>query len=193
MATAEQRAHAGRLLEIHQRNLNDLLERKAKYGDDAPLHLDRQIETEEAAIESLKPFLRPDPPRDVQAFINNVSDGDWAMLFQQGVQQNMRLTKLEEGQVQSRQQQHEAQLWRIEHQDAIRSIPAIATEVRRETKGRVFGQLRNLLLVAALSVFVIANGRYTGESLLRAGAEVLGMFVVITVVSRAVLWVRRFL
>jgi hypothetical protein len=190
VATAEDRAQAGRLLEIHQRNLNDLLARKAKYGDEAPIHLERQIETEEAAIESLKPFTRPEPPRDVQAFIHNISDGDWPMLFQQGVQQNMRLTRLEESMSEMKQQQTSAQLWRMEVQDAIRSIPTIARSVAQETQGRLAGQWRNLLFIFCVAVFVVANGSFTLAALIRATLEVGGMAFVVTILVKLALWFR---
>ncbi len=151
MATSEEREHARRLLEIHQRNLRELEERAAKYGADIPLHLKNQIDQERADIAALEPIAKPAPSQIVQSFVSGVSDGNggnWAMLFSQFVLLNSRMTKQEEQTQRILDEQGRASMWRMQAGHDIEDL-------KTDQRARRPGQQRNLWLLSTTVALLI--------------------------------------
>ncbi len=143
MATDEDRAHARRLLDIHQRNLRTLEEQAATYAGDVPLKIANQVEVERANIAALEPIAKPAPTAAVQAFVTGVADGNggnWAMLFSQFVLLNARMTKQEEQTQRILDEQSRASQWRL---TAGQDIEALKTDAYAGERGRQ----RNLWLL----------------------------------------------
>lgn len=143
MATDEDRAHARRLLEIHQRNLRTLEEQAATYAGDVPLKIANQVEVERANIAALEPIAKPAPSSAIQAFVTGVADGNggnWAMLFSQFVLLNARMTKQEEQTQRILDEQSRASQWRM---TAGHDIDALKTDAYAGERGR----RRNLWLL----------------------------------------------
>lgn len=131
MASAEERAHAARLLKIHRENLERLEEKKAKFGLDAPQWVENQIDEERANIAALEPLVKPQPSQKVQEFVKSTASGeiDLMMLFLQGTQINARMTRQEEqNQKQGAQnqaiieEQSRAALWRMQTGETINDL-----------------------------------------------------------------------
>lgn len=157
MATAEDRAHAERLLYEHRRRLKALELRKVRAGDSADPSLDTQIEDERRDVSVLEALLESPVSDDVRDTIrrNTEGDFDFTMLFLQGVKQNERITKIEEKVETVMQGQGAAQLWRLN----------IAEHLEASDAARVAGQKRNfrisignltllLLLVTIMAYFL---------------------------------------
>jgi hypothetical protein len=153
MASDEDRAHARRLLEIHQRNLRALEEQAASYAGDVPLKIANQIDVERSNIAALEPIAKPPPSQSIQAFVTGVSDGNggnWAMLFSQFVLLNARMTKQEEQTQRILDEQFRASNWRL---SAGQDIEALKDDTRAGERGRQ----RNLWLqISALVVALVA-------------------------------------
>lgn len=157
MASAEDRAHAERLLYEHRRRLKSLELRKVRAGDSADPSLDTQIEDERRDVSVLEALLESPVSDDVRDTIrrNTEGDFDFTMLFLQGVKQNERITKIEEKVETFVQGQTAAQLWRLD----------IAGRLESSDKARVRGQKRNfrisignlalLLLLATIMAFFL--------------------------------------
>lgn len=98
MASAEDRAHAERLLFEHRRRLRALELRKVRAGDSADPAIDTQIEDTRRDVSVLEALLETSVSDDVRDTIrrNTEGDFDFTMLFLQGVKQNERITKIEE-------------------------------------------------------------------------------------------------
>jgi hypothetical protein len=146
MATDEERAQARRLLEIHQKNLNELQVRAAKHGGDVPLYIVNQMDEEQANIALLTPIAKPAPSASIQAFVSRVSNnngGDWAMLFSQVVLLNTRMTKQEDETAKIRQNQSDAAIWRLAAGEDIKALQA-------DRADRIRGQRRNFILLLSI-------------------------------------------
>jgi len=155
MATDAERAHAGRLLDIHQKNLFELEERAAKAAGDVPIHLKNQIDEERANIALLEPIAKPPPSASVQAFVTGVRDGNggnWAMLFSQFVLLNARMTKAEEQNQRIIDEQGLARMWRMATGHDLLAL-------KQDSQAGERGRWRNfLMLVASLILSVLALG-----------------------------------
>ncbi len=80
----EDREHNARLLKIHRRNLEVLLERKAQFGLEVPLSLENQIKAEQDSIALYEPLV---PSTKAQEVAQTVSGGiDLTTLYIQGTQ-----------------------------------------------------------------------------------------------------------
>lgn len=150
MATAEEQAHAARLLEIHTDNLRRLEEKKARLGIEAPTWIESQIEEEKANIAALEPIANPPPKpsQRIQEFVKQTTPGeiDLMMLYLQGVQSNARITKVEEKVETIVQSQGAAQLWRLD----------VSNRLEDSDRARVYGQKRNFRLsVASLALILL--------------------------------------
>lgn len=162
MASAEDRAHAERLLYEHRRRLNALELRKVRQGDSADPSIDTQIEDGRRNVAVLEALLESPVSDDVRDTIrrNTEGDFDFTMLFLQGVRQNERITNIEqkvekiEAKVETVvQAQGAGQLWRLD----------IAERLAQSDEARKHGQSRNfrlaignlvLLLLMLLTVLV---------------------------------------
>ncbi len=153
MATEKDKAHARRLLDIHQANLRELEERAALLAGDVPLAIKNQIDQERSNIAALEPIAKPAPSQAIQTFVTGVSDGNggnWAMLFSQFVLLNARMTKQEEQNQRIIDEQFRASGWRLV---AGQDIEALKDDTQAGERGRQ----RNLWLqVSALLVALSA-------------------------------------
>jgi hypothetical protein len=155
MASEEDRAHARRLLEIHQRNLRALEEQAATYAGDVPMKIANQIDVERSNIAALEPIAKPPPSQSIQAFVTGVADGNggnWAMMFSQFVLLNSRITKVEE------------QIQRIIDEQFRRANRELTVDqdietLKDDTQAGERGRTRNFWLqVSALLVALVALG-----------------------------------
>ena len=158
MATDEDRAHARRLLDIHQANLRELEERAARYAGDVPLHIKNALDQERANIAALEPIAKPQPSQQIQAFVTGVSDGNggnWAMLFSQFVLLNARMTKAEEQTQRILDEQARASVWRLQ---AGQDIEALKDDQQAGEHGR----RRNLWLLSTTVVTLVVMAMLMG-------------------------------
>lgn len=155
MASEEERAHAVRLLEIHQGNLKRLEEKKALFGMEAPTWLENQMEQERANIAALQPLVKPPPSEKIQEFVKSTGAGeiDLMMLYLQGTQINARVTKQEEETQRIREEQGRASVWRVQTSEDVSTLVAQvgATEQARRHGAKWY---RRALLVLAIGVLI---------------------------------------
>lgn len=146
MATAEERAHAERLIKKKRERLRRLEEREAAEGIDTPPHVINEIADLRHDIAALEPIAQPPPGSDVEtrALVSRAfGDGDWAMLFTQYVLLNTRMTRQEERTKEIRQEQHAARLWRLDTDGRLSD---------QNERARKFSRRYLLLLVATAAI-----------------------------------------
>ena len=157
MASAEDRAHAERLLYEHRRRLRALELRKVRAGDSIDPSVDTQIEDTRRNVSVLEALLEASVSDDVRDTIrrNTEGDFDFTMLFLQGVKQNERITKVEEKIETVVQAQGAAQLWRLDVSDRL----ARTEQARKHGQKRNFrisiGNLTLLLLLVTIMAYFL--------------------------------------
>lgn len=118
MPQDEERAHHENLLKIHRRNLQGLLERKAKYGFEAPMWLENQIKAEQEAIAVHEPLA---PSQKVK----EVAEGkeiDLTTLFIQSTQIAAEQARQSIQNKEIIEQQARDALWRLQAKEVIDEV-----------------------------------------------------------------------
>lgn len=162
MATAEERAHAIRLLEIHRGNLERLEEKKAKFGIDAPQWIENQLNEERANIAALEPIANPPPlpSQKVQEFVKQTTPGeiDLMMLYLQGTQINARMTTQETQTTRIIEEQSHASIDRMQTKDAIETLVGQTTATERARQHGAKWYRRGLLIAIGLALLALIIG-----------------------------------
>lgn len=195
MATTEDKRHAERLIREYTRRKRVLELRKAKQGDSADPAVEVEIEELEAGIAALHPLTKPEPPAEAKQLVERQAGGlDMTMLFVQGTQQNTRLTKIEEGLSDIREEQSRAHVWRVTVGEDIAQIPVIASALRHEVTKRVYGQWLNRAYLFAVAMFLNMwrrGGGVSFETVSIAFLETIIAAALIVFCVRLALWARR--
>jgi hypothetical protein len=155
MATDDERASVERRLKIHRKNLNALLERKAKFGPlETPVWLENQIADVQGDIALLEPLA---PSQKAQDVVSNVSGGiDLATLFVQGTQLSVHILLQAEQNKQIIDQQARDALWRMQAKEVIDTlVQYIDTDKKAADRGRG----RNFVLQCVnIALFILSAG-----------------------------------
>lgn len=158
MATAEDRAHAQRLIAIYTENVRRLEEKKARYGSlDVPLAIENAIEQERANIAALEPLTKLQPSARVQEFVKSTTAGeiDLMMLYLQGTQLNARMTKAEEQNQAIIEEQARASISRMQINDRLDQIDGKVTASEFARVAGAWWYRRALLITLCIGLLAL--------------------------------------
>lgn len=157
MALAEEdRVEAEKLIKIYRQRLRYRNEQIARMGDSADPSIPIDRDHLEHEISMLEAVLRPDTSPAVAELIKRRVE-DVVFLFQQSVEQNTRLTRVEERVDRVAQEQHSASQWRLDKGGVIDELWSRATREDRDAprgRRRNFWILITILLMAVLTFLI---------------------------------------